>query len=62
MKCQRCLQGQEAKYRVHSDVLDLKVCASCAAEARSLSLTIELLHPDETSRDTANGGPKERVA
>ena len=62
MKCQRCLGGKEAKYRVYSDVLDLKVCSSCAAEACALRLAVELLHPDETSRDTANGGPKHRAA
>jgi hypothetical protein len=62
MKCQRCLQDQEAKYRVYSDVLDLEVCSSCAAEAQSLRLAIELLHHDETSRDIANGGLKHRAA
>jgi hypothetical protein len=63
MKCQRCLEGKEAKYRVYSDVLDIKVCSGCAAEARTLRrLTVELLHPDETSRDTANGGRKHRAA
>jgi hypothetical protein len=62
MKCQRCLGDPEAKYRVYSDVLDLKVCSSCAAEARTLRLAVELLHPDETNRDTANGGLKHRAA
>jgi hypothetical protein len=62
MKCQRCSEDQEAKYRVRSDVLDLKVCTTCAAEARKLRLTIELLHDDETSRDSAIGGAKERAA
>ena len=40
MKCQRCLSGQEATYRVRSDVIDMKVCAACADEAR-----IELISP-----------------
>ena len=62
MKCQRCLEDEEAKYRVYSDVLDIKVCSGCAAEARTLTLAVELLHPDETSRDTANGGRKHRAA
>jgi hypothetical protein len=62
MKCQRCLGDQEAKYRVYSDILDLKVCSSCVAEACTLRLAVELLHPDETSRDTTNGGPKHRAA
>jgi hypothetical protein len=62
MKCQRCLQGQEAKYRVYSDVLDMKVCSTCAAEARRLRLTVELLCSDETRTDSANGDPKHRAA
>ena len=62
MKCQRCLGDQETTYRVYSDVLDLKVCSSCAAEAFTLRLAVELLHPDETSSDTANSGPKHRAA
>ena len=33
MKCQRCFRGEEATYRVRSDVIDMKVCGSCAAEA-----------------------------
>jgi len=62
MKCQRCSKDQEAKYRIHSDALDLRVCSSCAAEARSLRLTIELLHRDEPSKDTSEGGLKQRPA
>ena len=62
MKCQRCLEGKEAKYRVYSDVLDMKVCSACAAEAYTLRLAVELLYPDETSRDTANGYAKHRAA
>lgn len=61
MKCQRCLGGKEAKYRVYSDVLDLKVCSSCAAEACALRLAVELLCPDESRTDSANGGPKHRA-
>ena len=61
MNCQRCLEGKEAKYRVYSDVLDIKVCLGCAAEACARRLAVELLHPDETSKDTASGVPKQRV-
>jgi len=56
MKCQRCIEGKEVRYRVYSDVMDLKVCRSCATEARSLRLTIELLHPDEVKSNGVNGG------
>jgi hypothetical protein len=44
MKCQRCLSGEEATYRVYSDALDVAVCAACAAEARKLGLTVEPLN------------------
>jgi len=43
MECQRCLTGKEATYRVYSDMIDLKVCAVCADEARRLGLAVESL-------------------
>ena len=43
MKCQRCCGREEASYRVRSDVIDMKVCAACAAEARRLGITVEVL-------------------
>jgi hypothetical protein len=43
MKCQRCLSGEEATYRVRSDALEMVVCAACAAEARKLGLDVEPL-------------------
>jgi protein-arginine kinase activator protein McsA len=43
MKCQRCVRGAEATYRVRSDVIDMKVCEACAAEARRLGLVVEPL-------------------
>ncbi len=43
MKCQRCSGREEATYRVRSDVIDMKVCAVCADEARRLRLTVEAL-------------------
>lgn len=44
MKCQRCLCGEEeATCRVRSDVIDMKVCAACADEARRLGLAVEVL-------------------
>ncbi len=55
MKCQRCIEGKEVRYRVYSDVIDMKVCPSCAAEARSLRLTIELLPRDEVKRVDVKG-------
>jgi hypothetical protein len=43
MKCQRCFRG-EAIYRVYSDILDLKVCVTCAEEAARLGIPAEVLH------------------
>jgi hypothetical protein len=47
MKCQRCVRGEEATYRVRSDVIDMKVCAACADEARRLGLAVEVLGSEE---------------
>jgi hypothetical protein len=46
MKCQRCLSGDEATYRVYSDALEMAVCVACADEARRLGLDIEPLSWD----------------
>ena len=43
MKCERCCRREEATYRVHSDIINIKVCASCADEARNLGLAVEFL-------------------
>ena len=56
MKCQRCIRGKEAAYRVYSDVIEMKVCPACAAEARRLGITSELLHRDVVAKGGANGG------
>jgi hypothetical protein len=50
MKCQRCLRGEEATYRVRSDVIDMKVCAACADEARRLGLAVEVFREEERKR------------
>lgn len=34
--CERCFTG-EARYRVFSDIINMKVCASCAKMARELA-------------------------
>ncbi|HEY7317901.1 MAG TPA: hypothetical protein VIE89_10030 [Candidatus Binatia bacterium] len=46
MECQRCLTGKEAKYRVYSDIIDLKVCEACADAALQLGLAVEALDDD----------------
>jgi hypothetical protein len=43
MKCERCLKGDEAKYCVHTDIIDMKVCAACAEEAGRLGIVFEAL-------------------
>ena len=43
MKCERCGRSEEATYCVHSDVIDMKVCAACADEARNLGLAVETI-------------------
>ncbi len=43
MKCQRYCRHEEASYRVWSDVIDMKVCAACAAEAMRLGIAVEVL-------------------
>ena len=42
MKCQRCYQNTHAIYRAFTDVLDMKVCPACAAQARELGILVEL--------------------
>ena len=44
MKCQRCLrEGAEAIHRVFTEMIDIKVCAWCADEARKLGINVEPL-------------------
>jgi hypothetical protein len=47
MECQRCLTGKEAKYRVYTDIIDMKVCEVCADEARKLGIAVEVLDDGE---------------
>ena len=43
MKCQRCWSDQEPAYRVYTDALNIKVCATCAKEALGLGIAVEVL-------------------
>ena len=43
MKCQRCEDGKEAEFRVVSDILNIKVCADCAREARQLGMSLQIV-------------------
>ena len=49
MECQRCLTGKEAKYRVYTESMEMKVCVTCAEEARRLGIAVEPLD-DEKAR------------
>lgn len=49
MKCERCMRAEEAQYRAYSDIIDMKVCAPCAAEGSRLGLVIEALDPLHSS-------------
>jgi hypothetical protein len=62
MKCQRCGNDKEAEFRVVSDILDMKVCADCAAEARRIGLSLEIVAIDEANNDraTSNDGRQRR--
>ena len=44
MKCQRCWSDQEPAYRVYTDALNIKVCATCAREALGLGIAVEVLN------------------
>jgi hypothetical protein len=41
--CTRCLETRQARYRVHTDLLDMVVCPVCAEQARSLGIGVEQL-------------------
>jgi hypothetical protein len=41
MQCERCKSGAKAIFRVRSDILDMLVCAACAAEARMMGISVE---------------------
>ena len=49
MECQRCLLGKEAKYRVYTESMEMKVCATCAEEARRLGITVEPLDDEKAT-------------
>ena len=48
MNCQKYLNG-EAAYRVHTDAINIKICAACAAEARRLGIAVQVLVGGEGS-------------
>lgn len=51
MKCQRCIGDEEVRYRAYSDVLNVKVCVSCAEEARKLGIAVETLDVEKIVKE-----------
>jgi hypothetical protein len=58
MKCQRCWSDQEAAYRVYTDALNIKVCATCAEEALGLGIAVKVLGGEQ--RGTGESGLRDR--
>jgi len=57
MKCERCLspRGEEATYRAYTKIMNMKVCGTCAEEARTLGIAVEILAQttsDRTAEET----------
>ncbi len=52
MNCERCdsMWGEEATFRIRSDILNLKICGQCAKEASDLELMVKPLMNDCPSR------------
>ena len=50
MRCGRCGENKNVRYRVFTDILDVQVCADCAAEAQTLHLGIEILNDGKNPR------------
>ncbi len=40
MNCERC-SADEVRFRVYSDIINLKVCVFCAITAKETGLTVE---------------------
>jgi hypothetical protein len=53
MKCQRCENDKEAQFRVASDILDIKVCADCAGEARKIGTSLEIVEIGKAINEVA---------
>ena len=43
----------KAKFRVHTDVIDMKVCRACAEEARELGIAVDVLDLGDQRNDQA---------
>lgn len=61
MKCQRCFKVQDIQYRVYTEVIDLKVCSSCAEEARELGIAVEALDCGEGKKIGRRHGNQKNI-
>ena len=61
MNCERCCEPEEANYRVRSDVIDMKVCAACAKQARKLRLAVEVLGDGGRKGNGEKSEPEVRI-
>jgi hypothetical protein len=41
MQCERCCKGEEARYCVYTEAMEMTVCAACTDEARKLGISVE---------------------
>ena len=61
VECQRCLTGKDARYRAYTDVMEIDICRSCAAEARRLGISLASLvsdgHPSTSLKTPGHKGP-----
>ena len=62
MTCERCMRAEEARYRAYSEIIDMKVCAPCAAEGWRLGLTIEALDPLHSSSSHSVWPPQRLIS
>jgi ribosome-binding protein aMBF1 (putative translation factor) len=54
MRCERCSRDEApASFRVFSEIIDMKVCAACADEARKLRINVE---PFDSGKKRAAAG------
>ena len=60
MKCQRCETQREAEFRVVSDVMNIKVCAVCAAQARRLGTSLQVIEIDKEKSQEADSNAAAR--
>ena len=61
MKCQRCFKVQDIQYRVYTEVIDQKVCSSCAKEARELGIAVEVLDSGERKKIGCRQGNQKNI-